>query len=244
MKKFKVAAMIFCLCLVVVSTLSSAKADEWNRKTTITFSGPVEVPGVGAQTLPAGSYVFKAMDLTDRHIVQIFNMAEDHVYTTILAIPNFRMKATDKTVVTFKERGEGQPEAIRAWFYPGRQWGEQFVYPKSRALELAKISNEPVLAITAETPPAAIEELKTVEIVAVKPTGDVVAVSEVVEAPPAANEAPAEVAVLPAATPEPAPVAAAETLPATASPLFLVALIGMLSIGAFFGLSVLGKRTF
>jgi hypothetical protein len=247
MKKFKVAAMIFCLCLVVVSTLSSAKADEWNRKTTITFSGPVEVPGVGAQTLPAGSYIFKVMDLTDRHIVQIFNMAEDHVYTTILAIPNFRMKATNKTVVTFKERGEGQPEAIRAWFYPGRQWGEQFVYPKTRALELAKISNEPVLAIPVET--AAIEELKTVEIVAVKPTGDEVAVSEVVETPPAATEAPVQVAVAPVATPEPVavtpePVAAAETLPATASPLSLIALIGMLSIGAFFGLSVIGKRTF
>ena len=178
------------------------------------------------------------MDLTDRHIVQIFNLAEDHVYTTILAIPNFRMKATNKTVVTFKERGEGQPEAIRAWFYPGRQWGEEFVYPKTRALELAKVSNEPVLAIPVET--SAIEELKTVEIVAVKPTGDVVAVSEVVETPPAATEAPAEIAVLPA--PDPVQAAAPETLPATASPLPLVAMIGMLSIGAFFGLSVIAKR--
>ena len=115
----------------------------------------------------------------DRHIVQIFNQAEDHVYTTILAIPNYRLRATGKTVMTFKERGEGQPEAIRAWFYPGREWGEEFVYPKSRALELAKIVNEPVLATPVELP-APVETLKTAPIIAVKPTGEEVAVAEVV----------------------------------------------------------------
>ena len=87
----------------------------------MTFNEPVEVPGVGAQTLPAGTYVFKILIRhADRHIVQIFNEAEDHVFTTILAIPNFRLKTTDKTVMTFRERAAGQPEAIRAWFYPGQ----------------------------------------------------------------------------------------------------------------------------
>jgi hypothetical protein len=88
MNRFKVVAMIFCLSLVALAFASRLKADEWNRKTTVTFSAPVEVPGVGAQTLPAGTYVFKIADaLGDRHIVQIFNEAQDHVYTTILAIP-------------------------------------------------------------------------------------------------------------------------------------------------------------
>ena len=57
--------------------------------------------------------------------------------STILAIPNFRLKATDKTVMTFRERLAGQPEALRAWFYPGSQWGEEFVYPKAKAMEIA-----------------------------------------------------------------------------------------------------------
>ena len=154
--RFKAVAMVFCLSLVVLTFLPSAKADDWNKKTTVTFNQPVEVPGVGAQTLPAGTYVFKLLDSSsDRHIVQIFNQAEDHVYTTILAIPDYRMRATGKTVMTFKERAEGQPEAIRSWFYPGRQWGDQFVYPKSRALELAKIVNEPVLATPVELATAA-----------------------------------------------------------------------------------------
>jgi hypothetical protein len=195
----------------------------------VTFSGPVEVPGVGAQTLPAGTYVFKLLESpADRHIVQIFNQAEDHVFTTILAIPNYRLKATGKTVVTFRERGEGQPEAIRAWFYPGHNWGEEFVYPKTRALELAKIVNEPVLATPIELP-APVETLKTAPIIAVKPTGEEVAVTEVVQTPPT------EVAA--AETPAPA-----ATLPKTASPLPLVGLIGLLSLGAGFALWAFSKR--
>ena len=229
MDRFRVVVMIFCLSLVALALLPSARADEWNNRTTVTFSGPVEVPGVGAQTLPAGTYVFKLLESpADRHIVQIFNQAEDHVFTTILAIPNYRLKATGKTVVTFRERGEGQPEAIRAWFYPGHNWGEEFVYPKTRALELAKIVNEPVLATPIELP-APVETLKTAPIIAVKPTGEVVEVSEVVQPPP-----PTEVAAVETAAPE--------TLPQTASPLSLVALMGLLALGTCFGLSVLAKR--
>jgi hypothetical protein len=194
----------------------------------MTFSAPVEVPGVGAQILPAGTYVFKLLNSqSNRHIVQIFNQAETHVYTTILAIPDYRLKSTDKTVLTFKERAEGQPEAIRAWFYPGRQWGDEFVYPKSRAIELAKIVNEPVLATPIELP-AEVETLKTAPIIAVKPTGEEVAVTEVIQTPP----------VEVAAAETPAPVAA---LPQTASPLPLVGLIGLLSLGA--GLTLWGFST-
>jgi hypothetical protein len=231
MDRFRLVVTIFCLSLVALAFLPIAKADEWNRKTTVTFSAPVEVPGVGAQTLPAGTYVFKIADvMTDRHVVQIFNLAEDHVYTTILAIPNYRLKATDKTVMTFKERAEGQPEAIRAWFYPGRQWGEEFVYPKSRAIELAKVTNEPVLFTPIELETAPVEALKTAPVQAVKPTGEEVQVTEVVELPP-------EVAAA-----KPVEVAAAQSLPKTASTLPLVGLLGLLSLGAGLTLWAFSKR--
>jgi len=219
------------LCLTVLCLLAAPKAtaDEWDHKTVLTFSGPVEVPGVGQHMFPAGTYVFKLVDVSsNRHIVQILSSDETHVYTTILAIPNCRLKATGKTVMTFKERAEGQPEAIRTWFYPGREWGDEFVYPKTRALELAKIVNEPVLATPVELP-APVEALKVAPVIAVKPTGEEVAVTEVVQAPPT------EVAAA-------EPAAAPATLPQTASPLPLVALVGLLSLGAWFGLSALSKR--
>ncbi len=229
MNRFKAVGLFFCLALLALAFSPSVKADDWNQKTKVTFSQPVEVPGVGAQVLPAGTYVFKVFDsLSDRHIVQIFSEDETHVYTTILAIPNYRLRSTDQTVMTFRERAAGEPQAIRAWFYPGRQWGHEFVYAKSRAVELAKIVNEPVLATSIElTPETPVEALRTAPVVAVKPTGEVVPAAEVVQAPPAQ----------PAAAAEPV-----KELPQTASPLPLLGLIGLLSLGTGLALRVIPKR--
>src|SRR5438045_9626046 len=119
MKLFTRSLLVLCVFAVSLFVLPLASADDSNKKTVVTFSAPFEVPGVGAQVLPAGTYVFKILDsASDRHIVQIFNKEENHVFTTILAIPNYRLQSTDKTVLTYKERGEGQPEGIRAWLYP------------------------------------------------------------------------------------------------------------------------------
>jgi hypothetical protein len=236
MKLLKGIGIALCLAVLCVLVVSTARADDWNRKTVITFSGPVEVPGVGQHNLPAGTYVFKIVDSqSDRHIVQIFNQDETQVLTTILAIPNYRLKTTDKTTITFRERPAGEPEALRAWFYPGRAWGEEFVYSKSRALELAKEMNEPVLATSIEET-APVEALKTAPVEAVAPTGEPVELAQVVERPPA-DPAPAVAAAEPVTA-----AAASETLPETASPLPLIALIGLLTIGAGFGLSAFSKR--
>jgi hypothetical protein len=228
MKLFKMLASALCLFVLCVLAVPTAKADDWNRETVITFSGPVEVPGVGAQTLPAGTYVFKILDsLSDRHIVQVFNQNKTHLFTTILALPNYRLKATDKTVITFRERPAGQPEALRAWFYPGRQWGDEFVYAKPRAAELAKEINEPVLATPLELAAAPVEALKTAPVEAVDPKGEPVELAKVVEPPPAA---------------EPVVMAAAEPLPKTASQLPLIGLIGLLTLGAGIAVSAFSKR--
>jgi hypothetical protein len=228
MKLFKMLASALCLFVLFVLAVPTAKADDWNRETVITFSGPVEVPGVGAQILPAGTYVFKILDsLSDRHIVQVFNQNKTHLFTTILALPNYRLKATDKTVITFRERPAGQPEALRAWFYPGRQWGDEFVYAKPRAAELAKETNEPVLATPLELAAAPVEALKTAPVEAVDPKGEPVELAKVVEPPPAA---------------EPVVMAAAEPLPKTASRLPLIGLIGLLTLGAGIAVSAFSKR--
>jgi hypothetical protein len=233
MKRFKLVAMICCFVFVALAIAPRAKADEHDKKTTMTFTEPFEVPGVDAQVLPAGTYIFKLLDSqTDRDIVQIFSADGLHIYTTILAIPNYRLKPTDKTVLTFGERGAGQPEAIKAWFYPGQTWGQEFVYPKKRAIELAKIVKEPVLSMpieTTETEP--VETLRSVPVEAIEPTGEEVPVTAVVELPPAA------VAAAPPAT------LVAETLPQTASSLPLFAAIGLLSLFAGFTLLMITKRS-
>src|SRR5579872_1252193 len=216
MKTISKISMVLCFFAASLFVAPTAFADDWNRKTEVTFSQPIEVPGTDPQVLPAGTYIFKVMDsLSDRHIVQIFNKEMTHVYTTIIAIPNYRMHATDKTVMTFRERAAGEAPAIRAWFYPGREWGEEFVYPKSKAVILAKVVNEPVLYTPIENP--TVETLRTAPIVAVQPTGEDVPVAQVVQAPPAAA----------AAVPPVADTQEAKTLPQTGSNLPLFALLGL-----------------
>ncbi|MGD0292920.1 MAG: hypothetical protein ABSB30_03625 [Terracidiphilus sp.] len=226
------------LCLTVLCLLAApkAKADEWNNKTAITFSAPVEVPGVGQHLLPAGTYVFKLADSNgDRHIVQIFNQDETQVLTTILSISNYRLKPTNKTVMTFRERPAGEPEALKAWFYPGHNTGEEFVYEKSRAIQLAKETNEVVLSTPVALASVPVETLKTAPIEAVTPAGETVDTAQVVEAPP-----PAPVAAAPAAVAAPVEVA---SLPATASDLGLIGLSGLMLLGAGFLVSGLLKKS-
>jgi hypothetical protein len=189
-------ALLFSVTLLCTMIAATAGAQSRDRKTSVTFSQPFEIPGVGAQVLPAGTYVFRLFDsMSDRHIVQIFNSDESQIHATILAVPNYRLRATDKTVITFSERPAGAPPAIRAWFYPGDTSGQEFVYPKTRAGELAKITNVPVLYIpddvaanfavpvkTVTEPP--VVALRSAPLRAITPRGEDLSVAQVVESPP------------------------------------------------------------
>jgi hypothetical protein len=234
---FRFIALSFCAVVVALTFSPRAVAQRADKRTVVTFSQPIEIPGVGQQYLPAGKYVFKLVDsLSSRDIVQIFSEDESHVFATILTIANYRLKATDETVMTFRERAAGKPEAIRAWFYPGANWGQEFVYPKTRAVELAKLTNEPVLFIPSELAAEIIKPVKSIDeppvvalkkapIMAVLPRGEEVEIAQVVQAPPAqvASVRPTR-------------------LPQTSSQLPLVGLLGLLSLSAGFGISIFARR--
>jgi hypothetical protein len=221
-------ACIGAMCMMA----PQAKADNWNQKTIMTFSGPVEIPG---QVLSAGTYVFKLMDsAADRNIVEVFNKNENHLYGIFLAVPDYRLRPSGKPIITFEERAAGAPEAVKAWFYPGDNYGHEFVYPKVKAVELAKANHEPVpsmpteMAANTTKPTTSMQEphvvaLKKAPLKAEQPTGEEVEVGEVFAPPP------------PAAKPAPATTQAAntaETLPKTASLLPLIGLLGLLSLSA------------
>jgi hypothetical protein len=229
MKILKTVLVVAALAVLGAMSVTSARADEWNKKTVITFSQPVEIPG---QVLPAGTYTFKLMESpSDRHIVQVFTGDGMHIIATVLAINNFRLQATDKTVVTFSERSGDNPEALKAWFYPGNTYGQEFVYPKQRAIQLAVASNEPVPAIAVET-----ADLTTAPIIAVTPDQKEVPVEEAIQTtPPVATAAPV------AEAKDPAPVAVAQELPKTASTIPLIALLGLASLGVAFTLKRLAS---
>jgi hypothetical protein len=136
---------ICCAAALTAVMAPGARADEWNKKTILTFSGPVQIPGA---TLPAGSYVFKLADIPgNRHVVQVFDKDEKKIFTTMLAVPNQRMDPSDKPIVLFSERASGSPQAVKVWYYPGDTIGNEFVYPKSQAMKIAKESHTRVLAM-------------------------------------------------------------------------------------------------
>jgi hypothetical protein len=56
------------------------------------------------------------------------------------------LEPSDQTVVTFKEMPVGTPEAVKAWFYPYETTGDEFVYPKEKAIRIAKATHQSVLA--------------------------------------------------------------------------------------------------
>jgi len=194
--------------LLGIGLAPSARADEWNKRTKLTVNDPIQVPGT---VLPPGVYVIKLLDsLSDRHIVQIFNADETELQTTILAIPNYRLQPTAGTVLTFWEMPPGQPRAVRAWFYPGDNFGQEFAYPKVKATEIATASHAAVPATEVQRPAE----------MAVAPFEKV--------APPAAKAPPAplELAQLPPA----AKIELPPELPKTASPYPLIGLIGVLAL--------------
>jgi hypothetical protein len=138
--------MCGALAIAAVLLVPGARADEYNKLTYLTFSGPVQVPGV---TLPAGTYMFKlANPESGRRAIQIWDEKGTKLFTTLLTIPEEAAEAKDEPVVMFSERPSGSPQAVRSWFYPAERTGFEFIYPKSQAMKIAEAANAPVLAYT------------------------------------------------------------------------------------------------
>src|SRR5579872_1682359 len=144
MINFRLTTAIFAAAIGTVAVAPQAGADQWDKLTYITISQPVEVPGA---VLPPGRYVFKLVDSqSDRHIVTVQNDRQNHTYATILAVPDYRTVPTGKTTFTFWETPAGQPKAVREWFYPGDNFGQEFVYHK-KFTQVAQVNQQ------TETPP-------------------------------------------------------------------------------------------
>ncbi|HVB33323.1 MAG TPA: hypothetical protein VNJ52_02950 [Patescibacteria group bacterium] len=235
-KFLQLLGAVFCFLLLVGAFSTGADAQQANRKTTFTFSGPVEIPGLnGPITLAPGTYVFKVLEVIGtRNIVQVFNEDESHLYATILAITDYRPNPTGETIITFEERPANRPLAIKSWFYPGETYGRMFVYPKSEAVEIAKAAGEPVLSMPEEeaaniTEPVtsaeepAVAALAKAPVEAEEPSGKEVALGEVVR------------------TRSTGPLVA-QSLPRTASEMPLAALGGILLIGIGIGLGLLSRK--
>ncbi|MGH9429669.1 MAG: hypothetical protein ACRD2L_25570, partial [Terriglobia bacterium] len=149
MKTLKGIITLCCIAALGAGIATfSVNADPWNKKTIITITEPLQIPGA---TLTPGKYVFKLMDSSsNRHIVQVFNEDEKSVINTILAIPNQRLQPTGKSEFGFWEVPAGNTPALRSWFYPGDNFGQEFAYPKQEATKLSALVKEEVPSLSDE----------------------------------------------------------------------------------------------
>lgn len=224
MKLFRSTCIVpFVLACTVAAPLLSA--DAWDRRTVVTFNEPVEIPHV---VLGPGTYVVKvANSLSDRNIVQFLNERENHVFATVLAIPDYEPnRVRDHSVFTFEERAANAPQALKTWFYPGAHWGEEFVYPKA---ETARIAPPPTILSPRPTPP------EPPQAAAPPAPASAAVIAQNVAPPQPTPQPPVEVAQ---AQPAPAPD---KELPKTGSALPWIALLGAFSVASGATLRVFGK---
>jgi LPXTG-motif cell wall-anchored protein len=224
---------LLILAAVLACSLGTGKlsADTWNKKTKITFSAPFQVPApsskAGVLAMSPGTYVFRLDDSqANRHIVQVTNERENKIYTTILAIPDYRLNASSKTVMYFTERKSGAPQAIKSWFYPGDNFGHRFVYPKVQAQQIAAEVKQPVPSHTVEV--VEVEKIKVVEVpvyIQTPAKQETTYTAQAFEKHDTADTAgemgePVKAAAAPAAAPK--------ELPKTASPVYTLGLLGLM----------------
>jgi hypothetical protein len=235
---------IALVAIVGIAGAGIVTADQWDKKTVITIDEPMQLPNA---MLQPGTYVIKLHDSqANRHVVQVFDKDEKHIVTTILAIPNLRLHPTGKSVFAFWEVPAGKPKALRAWFYPGDNFGQEFAYPKEEAVVITATNSSETVPINDAKP----EELATAEPAPTEP-------APVATVEPAPAPAPVEVAAAPQAPPppvavtEPAPAPVtvsqaqppAQSLPSTASNMPLIGLLGLLSLAAALGLNFAYHRS-
>jgi hypothetical protein len=234
----KVGLACITAAMVTISMNAGAQGPR-NQDTFFTFSQAVELPKT---TLPAGTYFFQLMDSdSNRHIVKVMSQDRKQLHATLMAIPYYSNdRPPDDPQVRFLEtpaaNGVAASNAIKTWFYPGNSVGHEFIWPRNRAAQLARATNQPVLTtktddessdltrVDATGAEAAVttEEPRTDAQPAPEPRREVIGGL----ATPPADQQPTQA---PDRAPEPAPAPRGD-LPDTAGELPLLALIGLGSV--------------
>lgn len=238
--------------LLVASTIGlvaipAAKADDHDKMTKITVNETVRLPNM---TLQPGNYSLRLLDATaNRNVVEVRD-ENGKGLGLILALSNYRLVPKDKTVISYWETPPGQPRAIRAWFFPGDNYGQEFIYPKEQASQIAGYTGGVLPDASADLKTAKVENFDESNSQPPAPVAE-----------PAPAPAPAEVAVAPAPAPQPEPQVIAQAtpppaapsvtpadstpapsqLPQTGSELPIIGLIGVLSLAALLA-TLPGKR--
>ena len=246
MARVTLIATALVIALVAVFAGTTAAQTDTRDRTFLTFSGPVEMPGV---TLPGGTYVFKLADTPSRNVVEVWDRDEKKMIGHWLFVQATRPDVSQDTVVMFKETAAGQTPAVHYWYYPGETIGKEFVYPKEQAVKLQARTTEKVLSTEGElnenSRVSSVEASSSANAAPAPAPREETQVARAPEPPPAPapRAEPFPQGGSGRSNPEPAPPARQVTrsapLPQTASPLALNAIIGLFSLAGAAGIRFL-----
>ena len=231
LRSHPVPALLCALTIVSGLGMFRAQADEWNKKTILTVNEPIQVTDT---VLNPGQYVFMLADSnSDRHIVRIYNADQTHLINTVMAVPDYRIQPTGNSRFAFWETPPGTAKALRAWFYPGDNFGQEFTYPKHPYTLQAKVTTP--TETVARTEPAPAPEQSPSVAPPPEPAGNQPAPeqSQPEPQPEIAQNTPPPAAAQPAPAPstQPQQPSKPEELPQTASPYPMIGLGGGLLLG-------------
>src|SRR4051812_33770443 len=235
MSSKKVFFAAACAGFLALTFMPGVKADEWDKRTKVTINEPIIA---GNKVLEPGTYIWKLMESSsNRHVVQIFNADQSQLETTVLAMPDYRLKPSDNTQFSFYETPAGVPKAVHAWFYPGDNYGQAFAYPKKLVAQLA--SARPVPVPENYVPPVSQNE----QVQAPAPASAPEPKQEIAQSTTPEPAAPVSTQDNTTSVQQTAPAPAPAVLPKTASYAPLVGLVGLFSMSLFGVLSLAVKRS-
>jgi len=153
MKRANIIATACFTALIGALTPMNAHAQDFIglEKSILTFSGPVELPGL---TLQPGTYVFQRPDPNSARIIEVFTADKKDILGTFLTIPSKRLEVTSHNVVTFRESREGMTPAVQYWYYPGLETGHEFLYSKEQAMKIAARTGQAVMTADGRISPS------------------------------------------------------------------------------------------
>ncbi len=215
MKMTKGGMLLALIALTVASVVSPAvRADDTAKQANVTLSSAEQVPG---SVLAAGTYIFKQTgSQSGWAIIQVYSNDGSALMTTILAYPNPKVASNGQNFVTYPANGPGTIPAMEGIIFTGDSTVEQFAYPKSAADQIGAANHTRIPTTgTDDAYPNALPDAATSWSAPVQ----------------AGNTAPqSSMAMTQPSTDATESVARVQKLPATASPLPLIALIGLFSV--------------
>lgn len=120
--------LLVAAVFVALSFTPVAIADNWDKKTIVTFDQDVEIPG---QVLPAGTYVFKLLrSNSDRSVVQVWTAGEKQLLATLITAGDSYPNPSGEPYFVLDMTGtdEGYPPTLVSWFFAGGNDGREFIY--------------------------------------------------------------------------------------------------------------------